>query len=253
METTTSQARRQQSMIKPSTTKQSMCKTPHTLQTVYLIPAPDMKERAIEAILAAGIKGATLIRVELPPIACDFSRENLQTICDAIKSQIHNKNPILLGFCYGGALAIEVARELDSPRVILVSSLLSSDELPVSRKLLAKFFLRAPESGLSLIGNSVIFVVKKVLRRAVKIPRIWKKIPQNRFISHHALNLKPIPSEQIIGRIHGERDAILPIGLISNAKVIKNAGHFLFVSHRKEMLRMLGRIIERNSESDALS
>ena len=245
-------------MTKPSMTKQSMTqpsmyKGSRTLQTVYLIPAPDMKERAIEAVLAAGIKGATLVRVELPPITCDFSGENLQTICDAIKSQIHDRHPILLGFCYGGALAIEVARELDSPRVILVSSLLSADELPVSHKLLAKFFLRAPESGLSLIGNSVIFVVKKVLRRAVKIPRIWKKIPQNRFISNHALILKPLPNEQIIGRIHGERDAIVPIGLISNAKVIKNAGHFLFVSHRKEMLRMLGKIIERNSESDALS
>jgi hypothetical protein len=206
-----------------------------------------MKERDIEAVLAAGIKGANLIRVYLPPINKEYSEENLQIVCDAIKGQIHNKRPILLGFCYGGVLAIEVARQLVSPRVILVSSLLSSDELPLSHKLLAKYFLVTPESGLSLVGNSLVFVTKTLLSSKVIIPRIWMKVPQNRFIARHALNLRPLPSEQIIDRIHGERDAIVPIRLISNAKVIKNAGHFLFISHRKEMLKQLGKIIERNS------
>ncbi len=228
-------------------TKPPSHKNEHTPRTVYLIPAPDMEERAIEAILATGIKGATLIRVQLPPIKKEFSDENLQIVCDAIKRQIHNKHPILLGFCYGGVLAIEVARHFYAPRVLLVSSLCSKHELPISHKILARAFLVTPESALSVAGNSLIFVVKKLLAREVVIPRLWKKVTQNRFIARHALNLRSLPSEQIIGRIHGERDAIVPIGLISNAKVIKNAGHFLFVSHRKEMLKLIGKIIERNS------
>lgn len=215
---------------------------------VYLVPAPDMKERDIEAIVRSPLfsskQAHRLVRVRLPEIDCEYSQESLHEFVVQIKQQIQGKDPILLGFCYGGAIAIEVARELGIARLILVSSLLAADELPLSRRILCRFFLVTPEPLLTALGNLLIFVMKTVLRKDVAIPRLWKKVKQNRFLARHALSLQRPHDQSLLGRIHGERDGIIPNRLLSNAHVIHNAGHFLFVTHRKEMLKLIKQILE---------
>lgn len=84
---------------------------------VYLIPAADMDERAIDGIQIEGVK---IHRVKLPALT---ATSTLREVTDRISSQINHKNPILLGFCSGSMLAIEVAKIIEPQKIVVVSGI----------------------------------------------------------------------------------------------------------------------------------
>ena len=74
------------------------------MNRIYFVPSPDMDERAIDSI---EVEGMEIVRLNLPEI---YYESRLEDILEFLKSQIADPKPILLGFCYGGVLAIDVGR-----------------------------------------------------------------------------------------------------------------------------------------------
>jgi hypothetical protein len=198
---------------------------------VYLIPAADMDERVIDGIQIEGVK---IHRVKLPILT---AASTLREVTDQISSQINHKNPILLGFCSGSMLAIEVAKIIEPQKIIVVSGITNGEEIVQSRKILACAFNALPEWCIQTIGVFVATLVNKVLRLTVKIPRIWLKVGQNKFILRHALSLNSRDVNGKVIRIHGAKDLIVPLAKTKADYVVPDAGHFMFVYQRKEVLQ----------------
>lgn len=57
-------------------------------------------------------------------------RETIESYAARIRSQIKTKNPILLGISFGGMMAVEVAKQIETDKVILISSAKTKHELP---------------------------------------------------------------------------------------------------------------------------
>jgi hypothetical protein len=207
---------------------------PQESKVLFLIPAPDMDERAIATVT---VEGFQVIPLKLAPI--DEST-CLDTYLASLVAQVPSPGSTLLGFCYGAILAIEISGMVQAQKVVVVSGIKSSAEIAFSRKLAARIFLLLPNVVLSGLGRLVAFLVNEILRSEVRIPRIWLKSAQNKFIVRHALHFSG-PSAQTpkILHIHGEKDAALPAKSIRDARIIPGAGHFLFVTNRKDMIRMM--------------
>lgn len=204
---------------------------------VYLIPAADMDERAIDGIQIEGVK---IYRVKLPSLTAS---SKLRDVTDQISKQINHKNPILLGFCSGSMLAIETAKIIESRKIIVVSGITNGGEIVQSRKILAFAFNALPEWCLLALGVFVSTVINKVLRLNVKIPRIWLKVGQNKFILKHALSLDARDVNGKVIRIHGAKDLIVPLANNKADYIIPAAGHFMFVHRRKDVLQAIDQAI----------
>ena len=204
---------------------------------VYLIPAADMDERAIDGIQIAGVK---VHRVKLPTLT---DRSKLRDVTEHISKQINQENPILLGFCSGSVLAIEVAKIIEAQKIIVVSGITNGGDIVQSRKILAFTFNALPEWSLLALGVFVSTFVTKVLRLNVKIPRIWLKVGQNKFILKHALSLNSRDINGKMIRIHGAKDLIVPFAKTKADYIIPDGGHFMFVHRRKEVLQAIAQAI----------
>ena len=207
------------------------------MKHVYLIPAPDMDERAIEAVQ---LENVTFIPVALPKLTID---SNLQGVTKKIAEQIKHADPILLGFCYGAVLAIELGKQVAAEKIIVVSGIRNSQDIVFSRKILAFIFYVIPESILCVFGQLASFLINSMLRLNVKIPRLWLNVGQNKFIVKHVLNFNSRELNGEIIRIHGSRDRIVPLADSDADYEIKGAGHFMFVHRRKDVLRAIAQAL----------
>lgn len=207
------------------------------MKQVYLIPAPDMDERAIESMILDGVE---FVRVNLPQLTHE---SNLNDVTDQLAKQIANKNPLILGFCYGGVLAIELAKKISAEKIIVVSGVKSSQDIAPSRKIMAYAFYFMPDIVLRGIGMQLTFWINTVLRLDVKIPRIWLKSGQNRFIIRHALRFDCQGVTCEIIRVHGSHDKVVPLSITGADIVIEDAGHFMFVHRRNDVLKAIAEAI----------
>jgi hypothetical protein len=163
-----------------------------------------------------------------------------------LKSQIADPKPILLGFCYGGVLAIDVGRIVSARRVILVSGISDVSEIALLRRFLAIVFYITPEFVLKILGAFLTFLVNRILKINIKIPRLWLKSGQNKFIIRHLLNFRHHDQDPDLVRIHGDRDRLFPMNGFEVDFTINSGGHFMFVDRRKEVLSKIKAAIEKN-------
>ncbi|MCX6123597.1 MAG: hypothetical protein NTV34_02430 [Proteobacteria bacterium] len=156
------------------------------MKAIYHIPAPDMDENQIALVRTDGVN---IISLELPPILRNTSIDNLK---EALCGQIKEQDPILLGFYYGGLLIQEVCKSIPGSTSIVVSRIINHSEISAGSRLAGRTFLYAPATVLKTIGHTLTIVINGIMRVPVKIPRIWRKIPQNKFIIRHSLNFNGI-------------------------------------------------------------
>jgi hypothetical protein len=207
------------------------------MKTVYLIPAPDMDERAIESVMLDGVE---FIRIKLPALTLD---SRVKDVLDQIAVQISHAAPLILGFCYGGMLAVEVGKQVEARKIIVVSGARDHQDIVKSRKVMAVAFCLTPDFVLRGLGLAVSILVNKVLRVDVKIPRVWLKAGQNKFILKHALSSSCRDAKCEIVRIHGSEDRVLPLLKDGAEYVVQGAGHFMFVRRRKDVLQAIAQAI----------
>ncbi len=208
---------------------------------VYLIPAPDMDERAIDGLRSDSFD---FVRVNVPALTY---KSKLSDVTEQIAAQIDGESPILLSFCSSGVLAIEVAKIIKVHKTIVVSGIKSSQQLVLSRKMLASLFIVVPEWSLRALWTFITFLINRIMRINVKIPRVWLKVGQNKFILRHALKLSCLGVNGEIVRIHGDSDLIVPLAGTDADYVIPGGGHFMFVYQRKELLQAIDHAIRQRN------
>jgi len=204
---------------------------------IFLIPAPDMDDRAAANI---SIPGFRVVVVDLPVVDADST---LGETARQISARIDDPLPTLLTFCAGSIFAIEIARTRPVRTVILVSGIRSRLDIEWKRRVLGRLFLLTPTIALRWLGEFVGASGRMVLPASKRIPRIWLKIAQNKFIVREALRLAPPSSHVAALRIHGTNDRILPANDAVD-RFVSGGGHFMFVSHRKRVLQAIATVLQ---------
>lgn len=208
------------------------------MQTVYHIPAPDMDEKQIPLVRSNSVN---IKHVKIPAID---ENTKLDVLIDSILKHITDPNPVLLGFCYGAVIAQEVAKKVSGSKVIVVSGIVDGSELPKTHKLAARIFCWLPAPVIQVFGYSLNVFVNDILRLPIKVPRVWLKIPQNKFIIKHSLTFRGLEPNRVY-RIHGDEDGVLPVSESSVDRTIESGGHFMFFEKRhKDILSAIEVAIE---------
>ncbi|MFA9211149.1 MAG: hypothetical protein ACEQR5_04945 [Moraxellaceae bacterium] len=176
-------------------------------------------------------------------------KESIENYTARILNQITTKKPILIGLSFGGIIAVEVAKQIETEKVILLASAKSKREIPVYYRLagslqihhfvpvnilkqsnfLTNWLFGANSKHEKQILKLILSETDPVfLKWAIDILLKWKN-------EVNLLNLI---------HLHGNKDRILPIRLIKNPLIIKDGGHLMILNKAEQLNQLLIQLLE---------
>ena len=164
-------------------------------------------------------------------------KETIEEYATRLLDQITMPRPILIGLSFGGIMAVEVAKQIETEKVVLISSAKTKKEIP--------FYYRFAGS-LGLHQQTLIETEPAFLKWAIDKVAHWA-------------NETLIPG---IFHIHGARDRILPLRFVDCDQTIKNGGHLMVLNKSEELNKILkmiigdgigsGSVINSNAEGNSI-
>jgi pimeloyl-ACP methyl ester carboxylesterase len=175
--------------------------------------------------------------------------ETIESYASRIRSQINSPNAILIGLSFGGIMAIEVAKLIETEKVIIVASAKTKSEIPFYFRLIGKLRLLklVPVSFLKKYNfiTSWFFGAKKksekiLLKQILKdTDPVFLKWALEKVIYWENKN-----ERKNIFHIHGTLDRILPIRFVKSDCLIEKGGHFMTLSHSEEISNILNKALQ---------
>ncbi len=211
------------------------------MKQVYIFSGLGADERVFQKL---DLSGYSVIHVKwIEPL----KNETLQQYAQRLLAQIQTPKPILIGLSFGGIVAVEVAKQIETEKVILISSAKTKREIPFYFRIVGRLRLHRllPTSFLKsanyinnwFFGVSSSFdkyLLKQILidtdpiflKWAIDKVVVWKNRthPQNLF------------------QIHGTSDRILPLCFVECNVTILKGGHFMILNRAEELNEILKKL-----------
>ena len=105
------------------------------MKTIYCISGLGADEQIFRRLKIDGCRMVCL------PWLTPLKNETIHQYANRMSGGIADENPILLGLSFGGMMAIEISKLINTQQVILVSSIQSFTEMPWWMKLAGKLRL----------------------------------------------------------------------------------------------------------------
>ena len=173
--------------------------------------------------------------------------ESLKNYCGRLMVSIHHESPVLIGVSFGGVIVQELAKLIDVEKLIIISSVKSTQEFPRRMRISKKTGLHKllPTSlienfeGWSKYGRSIapkkMELYKRYLNMNDKRYLDWALDTMIRWD-------QKAPPEGII-HIHGDQDPIFPIKYIKDCIIVKGGTHVMIVNRYRWFNENLPEII----------
>lgn len=205
---------------------------------IYIFSGLGADERVFQRLDFSGFS-ITFIKWIVPQ-----DQETIENYATRLLDQITTKKPTLIGLSFGGLIAVEVAKQIDTEKVILIASAKTKMEIPFYyrlagqlglHKLLPTRFLKKSNFITNWFFGSTSTFDKQLLKQILfdtdptflkwaidKVVR-WTNLTQNKNIFH----------------IHGTNDRILPFSFVKCNSAIKNGGHLITLNKAEELNNIL--------------
>ncbi len=208
---------------------------------IYLLPGLGADHRLFSKLTALG--GHEVVPLNWIP------RGNAKTLAEyAAKLQSHYslESPFALGgVSLGGMLALEWAQLCKPEFLVLVSTIISREEMPLLMRFASKM-------------DSNLFKAERLQKLASLGDRFTIKSPEGRRLframlkecdmdflewgAHAILHWRaPSLPDCTMVRLHGTRDAVFPIRNIKNAISVRGGNHFMIFDKSEEIAHVIGR------------
>ena len=205
---------------------------------IYIISGLGADERVFQKLDFRGLT-VTYINWIIP-----LQKETIESYAKRLLSQIETLNPTLIGLSFGGLIAIEIAKQIETKKVILIASAKTRKEIPfyfriagqinIHKFIPTKVFKKSNFLTNWFFGVKSSFdkeLLKVILKDTNPIFMKWAIDKVVCWTNQTSLN-------NII-HIHGTADRIFPIEFVNfNFKVI-NGGHFMTLNKYEELSKLL--------------
>lgn len=182
-----------------------------------------------------------------------YKGEELADYAQRLTAQIKSKKPILIGLSFGGMVAIEVAKQIEVEKVIVISSAKSFQEIPFYFRMFRWFPLHCifPFKSLLCIVYSLLYWLfglensqERQLLKAILVETDAKflKWAIDKVVTW---NNQTIPN--LTYHLHGSSDRIFPITFIKPNITIKRGGHLMIINRANKISQLLDCIMEKNN------
>jgi pimeloyl-ACP methyl ester carboxylesterase len=171
-------------------------------------------------------------------------QETMEQYAARLLDQIPTTKPTLIGLSFGGMIAVEVARLIDTERVILISSAKTKSEIPIYYRLAGKLNLHKllPTALLKrsnfitdwFFGVNSAFEKQLLKQILADTDPAFLKWAIDKVVKWK--NQAPTPN---LFHIHGTSDRILPAGFVASDAIVKDGGHFMIGNKAQDLNQIL--------------
>lgn len=215
------------------------------MKDIYLLSGLGADHRVLQDLDFSGYNITFIKWIQL------IKNESIEDYAKRLTEQIITQNPIIIGLSFGGIMAVEIGKLIDTERIILIASAKTKFEIPFYysfagslglHKLMPAKLMKQPNFisnwlfGIESINDKVLLASilrdtdSKFLKWAIDKIVNW----QNVIIP---LNLK---------HIHGTADRILPYRFVSADVKVEKGGHFMTMNMVDELNREIRKILNEN-------
>lgn len=202
------------------------------MRQLYLISGLGADQRVFDFI---DLSGFELNHIKwIKPVG----KESIEQYATRLLPQIKTKRPIIIGVSFGGMVSIEIAKQIETERVIIISSAKTKSDIPFYYRITGKLRVNKviPTKVFKMVNRLTYWFFgvktseeKKLLKTII--------IETDDYFLRWAINCivnwrNTIILSNLI-HIHGTEDKILPL---KNADYkIDRAGHFMIVNKAREI------------------
>lgn len=178
--------------------------------------------------------------------------DSIQSYAKRLALEIDPKRPCFVGGAsFGGFVAMEMARHLQTLGVFLIGSLRGAEELPPKFKMLKpirQFLSAIPFAMLgksaaisvSMTGNLSGHAIKDVVKQFTEADAVFLRWASQAVLDWEASPTSPMPQPPIF-QIHGGSDPVLSPRFTRPDEVIPGAGHLISLTHPKQLNAFLAK------------
>ena len=223
-------------------------KLENALKDIYCISGLGADERVFQKLEFQGYQPVHICWVE------PKKRESISEYSMRLTTQIESERPILIGLSFGGIMAVEMAKHIDTEKVILISSTKNELEVPFYFKifrwlpiyqllpaklmlwlgqLIASWFFSLETVAERKLFKAILFDTNaRFFKWAIHQVVIWK----NELIPHNVYH------------IHGKSDRIFPFRFVSEDFSVENGGHLMIMNRAELVSNLIQKIVDLNSD-----
>lgn len=165
--------------------------------------------------------------------------------------EIKHDNIVLLGVSFGGVLVQEISKHISVRKLIIVSSVKQTKELP-KKMLLAKTTMAYKLLPTQLVSN-VDFLAKYAfgtnITKRLELYKKYLSVNDSQYLNWAIKEMVCWSQDDYdpnIVHIHGDADVVFPLQYISDCIVIKGGTHIMIINKYKWFNENLPRIILEN-------
>ena len=174
--------------------------------------------------------------------------ESINIYASRLLHQIKFPKPIFIGLSFGGMVAIEVSKLIETEKVILIASAKTKDEIPFYYRLAGTFRLhKILPTGLLRKPNVIsnwLFGIENLSEKQL-LAEILRDT--NPIFLKWAINQIVQWKNKIYGNnvihIHGTADRILPIRFIKCDIKISKGGHFMTINKADQLNQIINDLV----------
>ena len=212
------------------------------MKKIYCISGLGADEKAFAKL---HVEGYELVHL---PWLLPVQNETIEQYATRMLTNIKDKNPVLMGLSFGGIMSIEIARQIPVEKVILISSIKSSKEIPRWMKLAGRLKLNRmmPMRSYKILEPLQNYNLGAKSPEEKEMARAFRENVSQQYLDwaiNQILNWKNDWQPAPLYHIHGSADKLFPIKKINANFVINNAGHLMIMNKHKEVNQFLSRIL----------
>ena len=212
------------------------------LKPIYFVSGLGADERIFQWLRCDGFRPVHIHWI--PP----QKGESIESYAKRLSEQIVDEQPTLVGLSFGGMIALEIAKQIDAAKVILLSTVKKTSEVPLYFKLFRAFpihrifpfksvlwafywlanWLFSPE------GSEEKTLLKTVLKETD--PHFLK------WALHRVVIWKNQDIPESVVHIHGKRDHIFPFRFVSPDYAVEDCGHLMVMNRAEEISTLLTKL-----------
>jgi pimeloyl-ACP methyl ester carboxylesterase len=198
---------------------------------VYFMPGLAASPLIFEKIiLDPAIFETILLEWEIP-----IKNESLEAYSQRVALKIKHKNPVLIGVSFGGILVQEMAKFVQTRKIIIISSVKSNVEFPLRMKIAktTKAYKLIPLNLILNVEDLVKFSFGEKINNRLKL---YEKFLSVRDLSYLEWSVEQVilwkrtQADSNIIHIHGDADDVFPIKNLSNYIAVKGGGHAMILT-----------------------
>ncbi|HWJ90231.1 MAG TPA: alpha/beta hydrolase [Flavisolibacter sp.] len=170
--------------------------------------------------------------------------EPLRDYCQRLARQIDKERFILVGLSFGGIAAIEIAKLIAAEQVILLSSIATSNELPLRFRFarLLRLHKLVPARIMKRTTLLIYWFFNARTKKEQALLRDYVRSVSNNFLEwsiNAVLNWKDHERLPNLFHIHGDSDRIFPCKRTHADIVISKGGHLMVYDQPAQMSKLL--------------